>query len=162
MIKTQSLGSVLLAVGISILTGCATQQRDSVRVELGETRVAMVEGMLTPVFNFRPTTAALDTTDGPKVTDLRQLTSNTERSGQYSRPSLSPNQDAMVYVEFIGGNSGVYRQSLGSQAKSPIAADGGINLSPTFTPDGRFLVFSSDRSGESQTIIDFSPRLFQA
>ncbi len=150
--KAGRLGKFFLASSIAVVAGCATTQPDSVRVDLMQTGVKYDDDEFVAVFTPKSTTAALDTTDGPRVTNLKQLTNNTERGNQYNRPALSPNQDAMVYVEFAGGKSSIYRQSLGSPAKSPISSDAGMNLTPAFTPNGRFLIFSSDRSGESQSL----------
>jgi len=150
--KNCSVSRLLVVAFALVIAGCATTQRDSVRIQLVETRVALVDGEPTATFNTQLVTAALDPADGPKVTGLKQLTAGADRYTYFSRAAPSPNQDAIVFAEFTEGRSVVYRQSLGSPAKSPITAETGLNLSPAFTPDGRFLVFSSDRSGESQSL----------
>ena len=146
------LERICIAAVSMVLVACASTQPNSVRVYLAEPKVNFKDNQFEAVFNFQQTTALIDTTDGARVTNLKQLTANTEKTVQYSRPATSPIQDAVVYVEALGDKNGIYRQSLGSPAKSPIVNEPGVNLTPTFSPDGRFLVFSSDRSGESQSL----------
>jgi Tol biopolymer transport system component len=146
------VAAIAAATIVAIVTGCATTVPDSVRVNLVEVSVKLDDKALVPELTSRVTTAKLDINDGTRVRELTQLTTNTDRAVQIMAPAMSPNQDAMVYVELAGGNTSVYRQSLGSPAQSPIAPGRGINLSPTFTPEGRFIVFSSDRSGEHQSL----------
>jgi TolB protein len=150
--KVGSLGKLMLVGAAALVAACATTQPNSVRVDLVQVQVIYDDDEFVPMFRMKQTSAALDVADGNRVANLKQLTDNAERSTQFSRPAISPIQDAMVYVEFADGKSGIYRQSLGSRAKSPIATDAGINLTPTFTPNGNFLIFSSDRSGENQSL----------
>lgn len=137
----------------ALLASCASAPPNSVRMQLIEPQVVADDtGMLSAEFTYENVISTLDISDGMRVTDLQQLTFNDSRQDQISRPATSPTQDAMVYVSLHNGVTTVFRQSLGSQAKSPLISERGVNLSPAFTPDGRFLVFSSDRSGESQSL----------
>jgi TolB protein len=137
----------------ALLVSCASSPPNSARVDLVEPRVAPNDqNMLVAYFNVVPSYGMFDIGDGPRVTNLQQLTFNEKGTEQVSRPAASPTQDAIAYVTFAGGKSSIFRQSLGSQAQSPLISEQGINLTPTFTPDGRFLIFSSDRSGESQSL----------
>lgn len=88
--------------------------------------------------------------DWAKVEDLTNLTGNSDRNAQISTPSVSPTQDSLVYYQVSGEESRIFRQSLDSPARSPITSSGNFDLTPTFTPKGDYLVFSSNRTGDSQ------------
>lgn len=142
---------VVLAISVS-LASCATTQRNSTKIGLATPAVSIKNEQFAATFNARQTTAAMEMQDGANVTKLANLTSNANKQVQFSRPAVSPNQDAVAYVQSVGQKHSIYRQSLGSPAKSPVTSEPGVNLTPTFTPDGRFIIFSSDRSGEGQSL----------
>lgn len=142
--------NVLAAIVLlAMLAGCSSP--GYVKVNLLDIDVQPTgKGGLETRFVSQPVNATPDTTDWSKVGNLGNLTGNTSAITNLSKPSLSPTQDALVYFQLSGNSSSIYRQSLGSQARSPITSTGNLDLTPTFTPDGDYLVFSSNRTGDSQ------------
>ena len=138
----------VIAFLLATLAGCTTS--GYVRVDLVQLDVeAESKTELEPNFVNVSTYATTSITDWEKVQNLSNLTGNTAKN-TISKPVVSPTQDAFVFYEYSGKSSTVYRQSLGSQARSPLTSNDALDLTPAFTPDGEFLVFSSNRTGDGQ------------
>lgn len=130
------------------VAGCASS--GYVKVDLVELEVEVEsKNELETQFVNVATYATASTEDWDKVQNLSNLTGNTQ-SRTISKPVASPTQDAFVFYEFSGKSSTVYRQTLGSPARSPLTSNDALDLTPAFTPDGDFLVFSSNRTGDGQ------------
>jgi Tol biopolymer transport system component len=131
-----------------LVSGCSTP--GYVRVDLVELDVvAKSKTEFETRFVTVPAYAAIVIDDGTNAENLTDLTGNTVKKA-ISKPVASPTQDAFVFYEFAGQTSTIYRQSLGSQARSPITSSDSLDLTPAFTPNGDYLVFSSDRTGDGQ------------
>lgn len=144
---THRLLAVLLVL---VVTGCTTPS--TVNVSTYEPVFRVKDDRVVPEFRSVRTTASISMEDGERVGDLYNVTNNASGLILVSRPAASPTQDVVVYFEQQGDTSSIFRQSLSSQAKTSVASERGLNLTPAFTPDGRYLVFSSDRSGEGQNL----------
>lgn len=57
-------------------------------------------------------------------------------------PDWSPTGDAIAYISYLSGQSGIYLVELGNSRKVPIFEAGTLNLSPSFSPDGKRIAFS--------------------
>jgi TolB protein len=51
------------------------------------------------------------------------------------------------------GNSDIYTMDLQSRSVEQITSNPAIDTSPSYSPDGRFIVFNSDRSGQQQIYV---------
>lgn len=148
-----ALRRIFLCTLAFFLVSCASTGPKTIRTSLIKPEITVNdEGVFTPKFSTVTIAAIQDTTDGIRAAALEQITFNTNPKHQISGVATSPKQDAMVYASYRGQKSSIYRQSLGSQAQSPLISEMGLDMSPAFTPDGRYLVFSSDRSGETQSL----------
>lgn len=57
-------------------------------------------------------------------------------------PDWSPTGDAIAYISYLAGQSGIYLVELTSSRKVPVFEEGTLNLSPSFSPDGRRVAFA--------------------
>ena len=62
-------------------------------------------------------------------------------------PAWSPRLDGLAYVSYFAGPPGVYFADLATGRKSPIVVDANHNGMPSFSPDGRQLVFARSLEG---------------
>ena len=136
--------------GISLLYGCATS--DTVNVDSLVPNYKVDDSRVVVTYRTGRSLAAIATEDWGRVEKLSNLTNNTDTRSFISAPEASPTQDAIVYAQYRDESSGIVRQATTSQAKTTITESDALNLTPTFTPDGQFLVFSSNRSGEGQDL----------
>ena len=68
--------------------------------------------------------------------------------GQYSNVSVSPDGTQAIFVRSISATeSTLWLVDLERDEATPLATGGGRNESPIWSPDGRRIVFSSDREG---------------
>lgn len=147
----QSGLKLTLAIGTALLVGgCASS--NTVSVNSVEPVYKIKNDRVMVDFKSTKTTGSISVEDWTRVENLLNITGNEDKAILVSKPASSPTQDAIVFFEQKGEVSAIYRQSMSSRAKTSVATERGLNLTPTFTPDGRFLVFSSDRSGEGQNL----------
>ena len=52
-----------------------------------------------------------------------------------------------------GGNANIFMMDLGSRTTTRLTYTGAIDTSPSFSPDGREIVFESDRGGQQQIYV---------
>ena len=63
------------------------------------------------------------------------------------QPSWSPSGERIVYWRNIGGQRDIYTIAAGGGTPIALTNDPAIDWSPVWSPDGRFIYFSSDRGG---------------
>ncbi|OGR84954.1 MAG: hypothetical protein A2901_02880 [Elusimicrobia bacterium RIFCSPLOWO2_01_FULL_54_10] len=100
---------------------------------------------------------ASDRSGGPQIYMMDADGSGLERltdGGWCDAPAWSPSGDKIAYSR--GDGSGLHDiivQDLSSGKKIRITSDSGKNENPVFSPDGRFIAFSSTRKGKKQIYI---------
>ncbi len=70
----------------------------------------------------------------------------TYRGSYNTSARWSPSGDSFVYVGTVNGKNQIFLQRISSDEPIQLT-DKGNNEEPSFSPDGRFIVFSSDRDG---------------
>lgn len=70
----------------------------------------------------------------------RRISGHQSTSG-YS--DWSPTGDAIAYMSYFSGTPGIYYVDLASGNKVPVYREGILNISPSFSPDGKRLAFAS-------------------
>ncbi|MFH1367683.1 MAG: hypothetical protein ABII64_01025 [Elusimicrobiota bacterium] len=74
--------------------------------------------------------------------------------GYCDSPAWSPRGDRIVFVMREGrGDYDLYLYDLASDGITKLTRDEGSNENPSWSPDGRFIVFSSNRSGRNELYI---------
>ena len=61
------------------------------------------------------------------------------------QPSWSPSGERLVYWRNVGGQRDIYTVAAAGGEPSPVTTDAAVDWSPVWSPDGRFIYFSSDR-----------------
>lgn len=157
--------NILLVLVGFVLQGCHDKQ--TIIVQLVEPRpVVTKEGVR---LETRPerTLAYLEIIESsPNVKSVTRLTENEDRYIVVGPPVLSPTEDIMVYWEMPtkiirdtqGGarlssrKSNIYKQAIGSLAKTRITYGNRNDLYPAFSPEGNEILFSSNRTGPNLTL----------
>lgn len=85
-------------------------------------------------------------------TGQRQLVGDIPGAQVFS-PRFAPDGGSLVFSAARGGNTDLYRLTLGSGQIQQLTSSPSIATAPSFSPDGRFITFESDRSGTSQIYI---------
>ncbi len=156
---------IIALVGfMGTLVGCPPT--GTMRVKLVEpTPVATEEGVKLET-RTEQTLAYLEVIErSPNVKSVTRLTENEDRNISIGPPILSPTEDIIVYWEMpirvtidpSGGTrlsrySNIYKQNIGSLAKTRMTYGNRTDLFPTFSPDGTALLFSSNRTGPNPTL----------
>lgn len=68
----------------------------------------------------------------------------------------SPSGDALAYMSYFSGNPGIYYVDLATSEKIPVYREGTLNLSPSFSADGKEIAFA--HSSETNVDIYVCPR----
>jgi dipeptidyl aminopeptidase/acylaminoacyl peptidase len=77
-----------------------------------------------------------------------QVLQRGQRGDQYSSPRWSPDGKLLVYSRWMaGGDRDIYLLEVASGKVRRLTADRAIDVDPVFSPDGRRIYFSSDRTG---------------
>lgn len=97
-----------------------------VRNDSGQTRIALLE---------------LDTRETRELAPIDFVQ-------QANDPDFDPSGRKIAYSAFVeGGFQDIFVYDLDSQTHERVTADRALDTSPEWSPDGRYLLFSSDRSG---------------
>jgi TolB protein len=78
---------------------------------------------------------------------------NQRRITGHKSISMSPawrGADALAYVSFFDGPPGIYLVDLASGRKSPLINEGSLNISPSYSADGRRIAFARSLSGNTE------------
>jgi Tol biopolymer transport system component len=165
--RTMSLSlttNLLLVLAGFALQGCRPKQ--TIIIQLVEPKpVATEEGVK---LETRPgrTLAYIEVIESsPNVKSVTRLTENEDRNIVVGPPVLSPTEDTMVYWEMpikitrdtqgsarLSRKSNIYKQAIGSLAKTRITYGNRTDLYPAFCPDGNDILFSSNRTGPNPTL----------
>jgi len=148
--KPNLLKAALVATTL-IIGGCASP--DFVNTDYKNVSPQIDDERVLPSFQTMRILAHKEISDNNKVVDLVNLTQNTDARIQLGAPAASPTQDAVTYAIIDSGNqSQMFRQSSLSTAKTTISDNKSLNMTPTYTRDGQYLLFSSNRSGNGQSL----------
>lgn len=145
-------------LGLLGLAGCATTPPEYVSMKMPELKVQMSnDGVPVPKIETTETLSYLSAEEASVAAkDFARLSDNDSAERFFGKPVASPQQDAFVYYEYSakGGKVGskILRQSFNSKSVAPIGSGLTLDLTPAYTPDGQFLIFSSDRSGDAQRL----------
>lgn len=71
--------------------------------------------------------------------------------GSNSAPAWSPNGDKLAVVLTLHGGSQIFLINADGSGLQRLAQSPGIDTEPNFSPDGRSIIFTSDR-GESSDL----------
>jgi len=106
----------------------------------------------------KPTLAYLEIIErSPNVKSVTRITNNEDKALQIGAPVLSPAEDIIVYRVFTEESkavsySNIWKATVGSFGKTRLTYGKWRDLFPSFTPDGRYLVFSSNRTSKNPTL----------
>jgi len=75
------------------------------------------------------------------------------KPGDYGRPSISPDGGRLAMEVMDGSSQDIWVYDLGRDTMTRMTFDGKVNQGPTWSPDGRYIVFG-DREGLSWTRAD--------
>ena len=65
--------------------------------------------------------------------------------------SWAPDSRALAFVRWIGENTDIYVVSLDTDKVRPLTTDGKMNIEPSWSPDGKWLFYLSQRYSPKQT-----------
>lgn len=105
----------------------------------------------------KPTLAYLEVIErSPNVAAVTRVTNNEDRGIQIGPPVLSFT-NVLAYWEYIEEQKGswysnIYKMTVGSFAKTRLTYGKWRDLFPAFTPNGQYLVFSSNRTSPNSTL----------
>jgi len=101
----------------------------------------------------------------PNARSVTRLTENEDRNIVVGPAVLSPTEDTMIYWEmpleiqrdtqggeWLTRTSNIYKQAIGSLAKTRITYGNRTDLYPAFSPEGDEIMFSSNRTGSNLTL----------
>jgi len=81
------------------------------------------------------------------VVDAAGGTPRTIVEGDAAQVSWSPSGDRLVYWSNTGGQRDIFTVAAAGGARTPVTEDAPLDWSPVWSPDGRFIHFSSERGG---------------
>lgn len=157
---------LLLVFAGLVFQGCQEKQRQTVIIQLVEPKLVVTEEGVKLETRPGKTLAYREVIEGsPNVKSVTRLTENEDENVVIGPPILSPTEDVMVYWEMpiriikdtyygarLSRQSNIYKQAIGSPAKTRITYGKRTDLYPTFSPDGNDIVFSSNRTGPNPTL----------
>jgi Tol biopolymer transport system component len=149
----------LCLTGTLFVGGCHGPT-EIVQLELVSVEPSRVEGRLRLSPVLKPTLAYLEDIErSPNVQSVTKVTANEDKATQIGAPVVSPvrGDPVLVYWEFYwerGGRwySRIFKQTVGSPAKTPLTNEKYQDIFPTFTPDGECVIFGSNRTSVNHTL----------
>jgi Tol biopolymer transport system component len=99
-----------------------------------------------------------DIESSPNVRSVSNITKNEDTTKQYGPPILSPIDDnKLVYYIYTMDEKGIkysniYMQSSENPAPTSITSESSINIFPAYSPDAKYIYFSSNRNSTNHTI----------
>lgn len=156
---------VLVVPGF-LLQGCEPRQRQTIFLTIVEPMPVATEQGVKLATRPDKTLAYMEVIESsPNVKSVTRLTENEDRNIVVGPPVLSPTEDVMVYWEmpikvkkdsyggaWLSRTSNIYKQTIGSLAKTRITYGNRTDLYPAFNPGGKDLLFSSNRTGPNPTL----------
>lgn len=93
----------------------------------------------------------------PMVKSVTRVTNNEDPNLKILDPVLSPRSDILVYEEIIKENDGtsysnIWKTTVGSFGKTRVTYGKWEDMFPAFTPDGEYLIFTSNRTRANHTL----------
>ncbi len=170
------LKTFFLVVSASLLISCATPKERIVPVELVDVKADVKRVGLTEstglMYVQKKTWAYLDVIErSPNVRSVTRVTNNEKDDVYYGFLDYSPVDDIIAYsmtekIEELFNSeknkkskllseiytSNIWKQRVGSFAKTRLTYGKRIDTGPSFSRDGSKVVFSSDRSGRNTKI----------
>ena len=83
--------------------------------------------------------------------DRREEVVEPEWQGEFGPPALSPDGSQLAISVTRGGRLELWVKALGSGAFTRLSSGGTLNYRPSWSPDGRAVVFTSDQDGKITT-----------
>lgn len=158
-------GLLLVLVGL-VVQGCPPTPGPTLVVELVE--IIIVDTPEGVKIETRPgkTLAYREVIEvSPNVKSVTRITENEDKNVVIGPPVLSPTEDVMVYWEMsikiikdayygtrLSRRSNIYKQAIGSPAKTRLTYGKRTDFYPAFSSEGNELVFSSNRTGPNPTL----------
>lgn len=106
----------------------------------------------------KPTLAYLEVIErSPNVSSVTRVTANEDQAVKIGEPVTSPTDNKVLYWEYVeeqdgGRYSNIQMQRVGSVAKTRLTYGKYLDKFPAFTPDGKRVVFSSNRTSDNSTL----------
>lgn len=97
----------------------------------------------------------------PNVASVTRVTSNEDPNSQVGAAVLSPTDELLVFAQIFRETNGIgatnyysnlQKMNVGSQAKTRVTYGKWNDVTPAFAPDGKNLIFSSNRTGNNKTL----------
>ncbi|MBP8303452.1 MAG: PD40 domain-containing protein [Phycisphaerae bacterium] len=150
-----------------LLVGCGPQT--TVRTKLVEPRPVLteegvrLEAARTELLAYKEVIER-----SPNVKSVTRITENEDPGLVLGQPVVSPTEDVLVYPQLtlkwsatqagegveihLKTQSSLYKQTIGSSAKTRITFGTRADLDPAFSADGKSIVFSGNRTGPLPTL----------
>lgn len=158
----------LLVLAVLLFQGCASGPRaETAKIPIIELRpVATEQGVLLQPVETETIAYKEVIERSPNVKSVTRVTENEDYELTIDAPVMSPTEDVLVYAEMPRGKvvkdpyydaretaqSNIYKQTIGAPGKTRVTYGMRTDSFPAFTPDGRNLVFSSNRTGPNPTL----------
>lgn len=166
---TFTLKSFVCAIALLLAQGCQEKVRISNVVIIKPTPVVTESGVKLQTIESR-TIAFIEVIErSPNVKSVTRMTEIEDENVTVGPPILSPVEDVMVYWETTGEkatksyytkslnrSSNIFKMNIGFPGKTRITYGKRTDFDPTFAPDGKSLVFSSNRTGPNPTLWQIS------
>lgn len=155
-----------LALAGLILSGCPQNGAKTVVIQLVEPKLVVTEEGVKLETTPGKTLAYKEVIEeSPNVRSVTRVTDNEDENVVVGPPVLSPSEDVMVYWQMpirivtdtsfgtrLTRQSNIYKQVIGSPAKTRLTYGRRTDLYPTFSPDGNDVLFSSNRTGPNPVL----------